>query len=323
MKNPTPVAVASRSFSRHAGLREQISLLYENVKFNIEDRALAGDELVAFLAGYPMALVGLEPLDETVLARLPELEVVAKYGVGLDGLDLRALERRGIRLGWQGGVNRRCVAELTLSFLLALSHLTPAAHRCVREGAWKPFRGHDLTGRIVGIIGCGHVGKELVLLLEPFRCRVLVNDIRDYSEFYAAHAITPAGLDELLRVSDAVTLHVPLDPSTRNLLDASRLAMMKPGAILVNAARGGLVDEAALARLLASGHLAGAAFDVFATEPPTDRTLIDLPNFLCTPHIGGASEEAVLAMGRTAIENLGRAALPSVVVPELLTDDAR
>jgi D-3-phosphoglycerate dehydrogenase len=141
-------------------------------------------------------------------------------------------------------------------------------------------------------------------LCRAFGATVLAYDIRSYDEFYRGHAITPVTLDALLRESDVVTLHVPLDPSTRGLVGRRELALMKPTAHLVNTARGGIVDEAALAQTLAAGRLAGAAFDVFNEEPPTNTELLSLPNFIGTPHIGGGTTEAVLAMGRAAIEGL-------------------
>jgi phosphoglycerate dehydrogenase-like enzyme len=164
----------------------------------------------------------------------------------------------------------------------------------------------------VGIIGCGHVGKDLVLLLRPFNCSILVYDICHYEEFYSAHGIEAVTLRTLLMRSDVVTLHVPLNQSTRGILDATQLALLKPTAVLINAARGGLVDEGALKAMLSEGKLAGAAFDVFALEPPTDIELIDLPNFLATPHIGGSASEAILAMGRAAIDGLDDNSIPGI-----------
>ena len=133
----------------------------------------------------------------------------------------------------------------------------------------------------------------------------------DFPDFYAAQQVEAVGLEDLLRCADIVTLHVPLDDSTRNILNADRLALMKPDALLINAARGELVDEEALKVMLKNGSLAGAGFDAFASEPPQDLELLRLPNFLATPHIGGSSEEAVLAMGRAAIEGLEKNALPT------------
>lgn len=167
-----------------------------------------------------------------------------------------------------------------------------------------------LSGRTVGIIGCGFIGKDLVELLQPWGCTLLANDILDFPDFYSRCDVTPVDLEELLQRSDVVTLHVPLDESTRNMISAARLALMKPSAILINAARGGLVDEVALKAMLVTKRLAAAAFDVFAAEPPQDQELLNLPNFLVSPHIGGSAAEAILAMGRAAIDGLDENAIP-------------
>jgi D-3-phosphoglycerate dehydrogenase len=178
------------------------------------------------------------------------------------------------------------------------------------DGVWRQHVGFQLSARTVGIVGCGHVGKDLGLLLRAFECRVLAHDILDFPDFYAESGIEPAGLEDLLQQSDVVTLHLPLDETTANILSAERLALMKPDAILINAARGGLVDEDALKGALKDGRLAGAAFDVFATEPPEDIELLNLPNFIVSPHIGGSAEEAILAMGRAAIDGLEKNQIP-------------
>ena len=147
-------------------------------------------------------------------------------------------------------------------------------------------------------------------MLRAFGCSVLAQDILDFSEFYAEHGVRPVDLHELLKEADIVTLHVPLDDSTKGMLSAERLELLKPSAVLINAARGGLVDETALKNMLRDGRLAAAAFDVFAVEPSEDTELLNLPNFLATPHIGGSAEEAVLAMGRAAIAGLDDNAVP-------------
>ena len=157
-------------------------------------------------------------------------------------------------------------------------------------------------------------GKDLVPLLQPFGCQVLVYDIRDYPDFYAAYGVEAVSLETLLARSDIVTLHVPLDDSTCGMLDAQRLAMLKSTAILINAARGGLVDEAALKQMLQRKCLAAAAFDVFSVEPPQDQELLALPNFLATPHIGGSAHEAILAMGRAAIDGLDYNQIPGACI---------
>ena len=225
-------------------------------------------------------------------------------------IHIEAMRRHGRRLGWTAGVNRRSVAELTLSFAIAMLRGVVTVNREVLAGAWRQYLGGQLSGRVVGIIGCGHIGKDLVHLLKPFGCSILVNDIRHYGDFYAEHGIEAVALEHLLARADVVTLHVPLDDSTRGMLTVDRLALMKPDAVLINTARGGLVDEGALKRALLEKRLAAAAFDVFVEEPPRDSELLNLPNFLATPHIGGSAEEAILAMGRAAIQGLDENSIP-------------
>lgn len=314
MDSETRVAVCSRSFSHNPILRAELLARYRQVTFNDAGLQLKGDNLVEFLKGHDKAITALEAIDEYVLARLPELKVIGKYGVGLDMIDVAAMRAHGKRLGWAGGVNRRSVSELVIAFAISMLRHVPAANREVISGTWRQHVGGYLSGRTVGIIGCGHVGKDLVQMLQPFGCPILVNDIRDYPDFYKAHGIKQMALEELLAQSDLVTLHVPLDESTRGMLDARRLTLMKPTAVLLNAARGGLIDEVALKHMLQEKRLAAAAFDVFAVEPPVDMELLSLPNFLATPHIGGSAEEAILAMGRAAIDGLDINDIPAAVV---------
>lgn len=304
MNTKDRVAVCSRSFSKNPVLRAELLARYEKVTFNDSGRQLEGDELVAFLKGHDKAITALESITDWVLAQLPELQAIGKYGVGLDMIDMEAMRRHGKRLGWTGGVNHRSVSELVIALAVSMLRHVPTAHREVIAGTWRQLTGGLLSGRTVGIIGCGFIGKDLITLLQPWGCRLLAHDIVDFSEFYAARGVEAVSLDTLLEQSDVVTIHVPLDVSTRNMLDAKKLACMKPGAVLINAARGGLVDEAEVKAMLMSGRLAAAAFDVFHTEPPTDKELLNLPNFFVTPHIGGSAAEAILAMGRSAIDGL-------------------
>ena len=306
----TRVAVCSRSFSRNATLSRELRERYENVTLNEEGRSLSGAALIDYLGDHDKAIIALERLDDAALAALPKLQVVSKFGVGLDRLDLEAMARRGIRLGWTGGLNKRSVSELVLSLTISLLRHVYRSNREVLSGTWRQIFGPEISGRTFGIIGCGHVGKDLTRLLKPFGCPVLAHDIRDYADFYDAHGVEAVSLADLLRRADIVTLHVPLDPSTRNILSAERLALMKPGAILVNIARGGLLDEAALEAMLVDGRLGGAVLDVFENEPPTGSGLPALENVIATPHIGGSAIEANLAMGRAAIAGLDAAEVP-------------
>lgn len=306
----TRIAVCSRSFSRNPVLRAELQARYDDITFNDAGVNLAGQDLIEFVRGHDRAVTALERLDADFFAALPELQVVGKYGVGLDMIDLAAMRERGIRLGWTGGVNRRSVSELVIAMAIALLRRVPQGNQEVRAGSWRQLMGRHLSDRTIGIIGCGHIGKDLTVLLRTFGCSVLAHDIRDFPEFYAAHGVEKVGLDDLLARADVVTLHLPYDASTANILSAEKLALMRPDAVLINCARGGLLDEAALKAMLAGGKLVGAGLDVFAGEPPEDRELLGMPNVLATPHIGGSAEEAVLAMGRAAIAGLETAEIP-------------
>jgi D-3-phosphoglycerate dehydrogenase len=304
------VVVCSRSFSKNPVLRAELLARYERVTFNDAGHQLEGENLVAFMRGHDKAITALERIDDAVLEQLPELKVIGKYGVGLDMIDMAAMCRHGKRLGWTGGVNRRSVSEMVISFAIAMLRHFPAAHREILSGTWRQHIGGLLSGRTVGIVGCGFIGKDLVELLQPWGCTLLAHDILDFPDFYSRFNVVSVDLDELIKRSDVVTLHVPLDDSTRDMLNARRLGLMKSSAILINAARGGLVDEVALKEALLEKRFAAAAFDVFAVEPPQDTELLNLPNFLVTPHIGGSAQEAIIAMGRAAIDGLDRNDIP-------------
>jgi phosphoglycerate dehydrogenase-like enzyme len=309
------VAVCSRSFSLNTILRAELLERYEHVTFNDGGLKLAGESLVEFLRDHDKAITALERLDAEVLARLPALQVVSKYGVGLDMIDMDAMRRAGKRLGWTGGVNRRSVSELVIAFAIAMLRHVPGAHREVLAGVWRQHVGSYLSRRTVGIVGCGHVGQDLAPLLRVFGCTVLAHDIREFPAFYAEHEIEATGLDDLLARSDVVTLHLPLDHTTRGMIGRRELALLKPTSVLINVSRGGIVDELTLKEMLQTGRLAAAAFDVFETEPPADAELLSLPNFLVTPHIGGSAHEAILAMGRAAIRGLDENAIPESSFP--------
>jgi phosphoglycerate dehydrogenase-like enzyme len=304
-RDPTPVAVTSRSFSRNEVLRAEMLERYERVTFNDAGLSLEGDSLVDFLAGHPLAITALEKIDDAILDRLPDLKAISKVGVGIDMIDLEAMERHGVHLAWSRGTNSRSVSELTLALMLALLRHLPSVTRLVLQGEWRQVQGGTLTGRTVGIVGFGHVGRDLAGLLAAFSCRVLAYDIAPLVDL-PAH-VEQASLEALLASSDIVTLHTVLSAETRSLLDRKRIGAMRAGALVVNTSRGGLVDEGALYDALSSGHLAGAALDVFSHEPPGDHPLLTLDQVIVTPHVGGSTKEAVLAMGRAAIDGLSAA----------------
>jgi D-3-phosphoglycerate dehydrogenase len=294
------IAVTSPSFAAHPMLRAELERLTYN------ETGHTPTDVAPMLAGADAAIVGRERIDGSVLDRAPTIRMISKYGVGLDNVDEPSLAKRGVALGWTGGVNRRSVSELALCAMIGLLRHVVQSSTNLRAGTWRKEGGRELSGSVVGIVGLGFVGTDLARLLAPFGCTVLVNDIRDVAADCATHGWIDATKDRIWAESDVVSLHVPLTPATRHLVDAAVLERIRADAYLINTSRGAVVDEQALLKALRSGRIAGAALDVFAVEPPTDRALLDLGNVLATPHIGGASREAMLAMGRSAIHHLAQ-----------------
>jgi D-3-phosphoglycerate dehydrogenase len=193
---------------------------------------------------------------------------------------------------------------MALGFMLALLRNLYVTSNQLKQFYWNKNGGVQLTGKSIGIIGLGHIGKELVTLLKPFNCKILVNDIEDVSELAASHKLISVTKDELYSQSDIISIHTPFTDSTADLINASVFAKMKSNAFLINTARGGIVNETDLKYALENNIIAGAALDVYETEPPISKELLSLPNLICTPHTGGNSYEAVVAMGMSAISHL-------------------
>jgi D-3-phosphoglycerate dehydrogenase len=304
VRTPPLVKVTSPSFSKNETLVMELAELPFRVVLNSTGERFEADSLARYLADADAAIVGLEKITPALLDKCPKLQLVAKYGVGLDNVDLEACRQRGVAVGWTPGVNRYAVAEQTVAYLIGLNRNLFFASRKLREGIWDKTGGRQISGLTIGIIGLGNVGRELVRLLQPFGCRILANDITDIRAFCRETGVVSATKDEIFAQADVVTLHVPLTRETRHLINAGTLGRMKPDAFLLNTSRGDVVDQQALKDALKSGRIAGAALDVYAAEPPTDMEFLKLPNLFCTPHIAGNSVEAVVAMGRSALHHL-------------------
>lgn len=307
----TSVAVTSRSFSKHPELRKELCKRFKHVKFNEEGITFSGNDLVNFLNDYDSAIVGLEKFNNDILSKLPRLKVISRFGVGSDTLDLNAMKRLGIKLAVTTGANKRAVAELVIAFSLIMFRQLSLTNQELRSGKWNPRIGRQLSGSCVGIVGFGSIGKDLAFLLKAFNCDILIYDLIDHTDFCQKNEIRQVDLNTLLQHSDIVSLHLPLNENTKLILDSDKLALMKSNAILINTARGGLVDENILKEMLKTNRLHAAAFDVFAVEPTTNHELLSLPNFFGTSHIGGSTEEAILAIGLAAIEGLEQAKIPN------------
>lgn len=235
-------------------------------------------------------------VDAALLAGAPRLRVVGRAGVGLDNIDLEAATRAGIVVTFAPGASANAVAELTLGLMLALARRIPQAVADTRRGGWNrhDFLGRELAGRTLGIVGCGMIGRETARKAGALGMRLIGYDphVDPADPALVGLGLQLAPLDELLRAADFVSCHLPQTPQTRGLFDARRFSSMRQGAFFVNTARGGIVDEDALADALASGHLGGAALDVRSVEPPVSGRLEQLPDVIATPHIGAFTEEA-------------------------------
>jgi phosphoglycerate dehydrogenase-like enzyme len=255
------------------------------------------------LAGAVGAILSTDPVDAGVLAAAPRLRTIARVGVGTDSIDLDAATAAGVVVTTTPGLNQETTADHALALLLALLRRVPEHDASVRRGEWNragALTPWELHGTTVGLIGCGAIGRKVARRLAGFGVRLLVCDP-------AAPAVGPwelVDLDTLLAQADAISLHAPLTPATRGLIDARRLAAMRPTAVLVNTSRGGLVDEAALHAALASGRLRAAALDVFADEPAVPAALAALPNAILTPHVGGLSERSIGRMTERATQHV-------------------
>ncbi|WP_313693694.1 hydroxyacid dehydrogenase [Achromobacter mucicolens] len=233
-----------------------------------------------------------------LLAAAPRLVAVGRLGVGLDNIDLAGCEARGIKVIPATGANARAVAEYVIGTMLSLLRGSYASTADVAAGAWPRTalsQGLEAHGRTLGVVGFGGIGRLAAQLARGLGMRIVGSDaaLPPAHPAWQEAGAEPLALDELLGQADVVTLHVPLTPETRHLLDAARIARMRPGAILINTSRGGIVDEAALAAALRAGRLRGAALDVFEQEPlPAGGPLADAPNLILTPHIAGLTQEA-------------------------------
>ena len=305
MSKNIKIKVSSKSFSKHPILRKELLSAFPKAEFNDGLEDFTPDNFAEYIDDSGGIVVGLEPIIGSVLSRCPNLELVSKFGVGLDNIDQVATTKYNVKIGWTGGVNRRSVAEMTLCFMIGLSrHILFSSRILVKLNDWNKNGGVDLSNQIVGIIGVGYIGKDLVALLKPFGCKILVNDIIDQSEYYQANGLIESSKKEIYAQADIVTVHTPLDETTRGFCNTDTFRQMKETGYFINCARGGLVVQVDLKQALLDGAIAGAAIDVFESEPSDDSELINLPNFICTPHTGGSSDEAVLAMGRSAIRHL-------------------
>jgi D-3-phosphoglycerate dehydrogenase len=269
-----------------------------DVRFPDLDRPLDEDEMVELVRDCAGLIVGVDPVTPRVLEAGP-LRVVVKYGSGMDNIDVEAARSRGVQVSSTPGTNARSVAELAIALLLTLARNVALHDRGVRAGSWRRLTGVELAGKQLGIVGYGAIGREVARIARGLDMNVVAHD-----PLVEGADVDLVPLDELYAASDAVSLHLPLTDETRGLVGDRELAAMKSTAFLINTARGGLVDEAALADALRSGRLAGAALDGFEMEPLGDSPLRQLDNVVLSPHAGASTYDAVLRTAAQAVDQL-------------------
>ena len=299
------VLVTPRSFGRDdPTLKEELEERVGEVIYNRTGHSLSADEVKNMLPGCHGYIAGLDVIDREALMAADELQVISRYGVGYDRIDLDAAKEQGVVVTNTPGANSVSVAELTLGLMLALSRKIIPANRRSHAGDWRPLRGISIYEKVVGLLGLGSVGKEVARRLTSFGCTVLAYDPYADEAFAREHNVTLTSEEEVVARSDFLSLHVPLLPETKKMVDAAFLAQMKPGAFLINTARGELVDEEALVAALETGHLGGAGVDTVAQEPPDpDHPLLQIPDVIVTPHIGAQADAATNAMGRMSMRD--------------------
>ena len=300
---PWRVLIVSRSFGKAAP--EHIDRLSDGgceVLPNAVGRAYHAPELIEALRGVDAIITGTDELTAEVIESAERLKTIAKHGVGVDNIDLAAARAHGVVVSWTPGAIHDSVADLTLALLLAVARRIVPAHNTLRAGSWQSLTGFELRGRTLGIVGLGRIGKEVALRARAFGMRVVAYDLYPDEDFARAHAISALPLPELIATSDVVSLHVA-SGGDQTLLGEAEIAGMRPGAVVINTARGHLVDEAALAAALREGRLGGAGLDVFVSEPPRDSPLLGLDNVVLTAHMGGQTAEGLRRMGEMTLEN--------------------
>lgn len=299
------VLVTPTSFGKNdPQLRTSLDDAVGEVIYNHQGRPLTSAELRSVLPGCHGFIAGLDVIDRAAIESADRLKVIARYGVGVDNIDLESARGRAVVVTNTPYANSTSVAELAIGLMLSLVRFIPRASADVKAGEWPRYPGRTLQGKVVALIGFGSIGKEVARRLSTWDCTVLAFDPKpdvNTAEAFNVHLDT---IPNMLPRADIVSLHVPALPATFGMVGAEFLAAMKPGSLLVNTARGELVDEDALIEALETGRLGGAALDAFARQPPDPASpLLRMPQVITTPHCGAHTDGAMDAMGWSALRS--------------------
>jgi len=296
--------VTPTSFGKNdPGMIAELKEMAGEVVINTTGRRLLSEDLAVMLPGVDGFIAGNDVIDKNALRSADSLKVIARYGVGIDNVDLDEAKALGIVVTTTPGANSVSVAEQTITLILALMRKLPESVSATRGGGWPRIHGMTLQGKTVGILGFGAIGKQVARRLSNFDCILLAYDPYPDHQSARVYGVKLVSRDEVLSGSDIVSLHSPLLPETRQMINADTLAKMKKGAYLINTSRGELVDEDALLQAVRSGQIAGAGLDVFCKEPPDPASpFLHMPQFVVTPHGSSHTDGAMNAMGRMSMD---------------------
>ena len=297
------VLVTPTSFKGGPAL-ELLKSFSSDLVFNPNQRPLSEDELIPLLSGCEGFIAGLDNITRKVIENSPSLKVISRYGVGVDRVDLVAAKEKGVVVCNTPGSNANAVADLAFALLLCLARKVHLLDRKTKEGQWLRSTGFELYGKTIGILGLGAVGKAVAKRAAGFSMKIMAYDPFINLEYTKANGIFAAELNDVIKEADFISLHLPLLEETKNIINEEAIKNTKKGAVIINTARGGLVDEKAAYKYLESGHLGGLALDAFETEPPGSSPLFNLENVVVTPHTGAHTTEATALMAEMSVRNL-------------------
>ncbi len=301
------VIALPRSFSRSEEAKDLLMQAGFEIIWNTEGRPLKESELLEAVQGADALITGIDEVTGKVLeAGAPTLKIVAKYGVGYDNIDVRAADQLGIPVTITPGAPTRSVAELALGLMLSVARHIPQMNASVRDGGWNRITGTELGGKVLGVVGLGAIGTEVVKRAAAFDMQIIAYDGHVRQDIVDRHGVRYVTLPELYAQSDIITLHAPALPETIGMINKESLAQMKKTAYLINTARGDLVVEEDLFEALSKGQIAGAGLDTFIQEPPLNLNIVGLPNVVTSPHVGSNTVEAGYRMARMAAEEVIR-----------------
>ncbi len=301
------ILITPRSYGKtDSSVLEQIRQAGYEPVVNPYGQILTKQQITQAIADCVGVIVGVDPLDADVLAAAPGLRAVAKYGVGTDNIDLDYCKAHGIPVSITQGANANAVADYAFSLLCACARRLPYINGLCHEKKWNKVLGLDIYGKTIGVLGLGAIGKGVAKRAQGFDMKVLAYDVFWNAEYAEAQGIQFAKPEEIFKTCDFISLHLPLTDETRGIINAESIASMKPNCVLINTARGGLIDEQALIDALREGKIAGAGIDVFNEEPPANEALYTLDNLVMGSHCAASTNGASETMSRMATENLLR-----------------